>query len=73
MTPRPGLADAAIASPSGSNPICCGVFDKARSASSQIVTAVTTPIAGAATGKLRSAIAATHSGENTMPPTLAPL
>src|SRR6478609_4854525 len=68
-----GTADAAIVSPSGSNPICCGVFDKARSASSQTVTAVTTPIAGAATGKLRSAIAATHSGENTMPPTLAPL
>ena len=68
-----GAADAAIASPSGSNPICCGVFDKVRSASRQTVTAVTTPIAAAATGKLMSAIAATHSGENTTPPMLAPL
>jgi hypothetical protein len=60
-------------SPSGIKPICCGVFESVRSARTQIVITMTIPIAAAAMGKPKNPIAATHNGENTTPPTLAPL
>ena len=61
------------ASPSGSNPICCGVREKMRSASIHIVSAMTIPIAAAAVGNPSAPIAITHSGEKMTPPMLPPL
>lgn len=61
------------ASPSGRNPISRGVREKSRSARTHIVTAMTTPIVAAASGKPSTLMPATQSGEKTTPPMLAPL
>ncbi|MNV60484.1 hypothetical protein D3C71_1529480 [compost metagenome] len=63
----------AASSPSGNWPNCCGVTENTLRASSAITTTITAPTHQAAWVKPACAIKNTHSGENTMPPTLAPL
>src|SRR6516225_4492128 len=67
------VASVPRASPSGPNPIPSGVGENTRSARPHIVKRATVPIAVAAIGKPSELIAATQSGEKTMPPRLAPL
>ncbi len=61
------------ASPSGPWPSEAGVCRSTTHASQATTTTITTPAASAAPPKPSAAISATQSGENTMPPTLAPL
>src|SRR5262245_47209186 len=68
-----GIGGAPGASPSGVNPICCGLLANTRSASSHMLSAMTALIAAAAVGNPSAAMAATQSGANTTPPTLPPL
>ncbi|MNL16253.1 hypothetical protein D3C87_1372850 [compost metagenome] len=66
-------ACAASASPSGAWPSCCGVTEKTLRDSTAITATIASPTHRAACAKPAWAIRNTHSGENTMPPTLAPL
>ncbi|MNT44033.1 hypothetical protein D3C72_1805340 [compost metagenome] len=69
----PTLAGAAAASPSGCCPSCCGVTENTLCDSAAITATIASPTHSAACAKPACAIRNTHSGENTMPPTLAPL
>ena len=60
-------------SPSCTCPNDCGVWANTWSARNQTVATMTAPTTAAAMGKPQAAMAATHSGEKTTPPMLAPL
>ena len=66
-------AGASPASPSGRRPIAWGLREMTRSATSQSTTIMTQPMTVAAPAKPSQPMAATQSGENNTPPTLAPL
>src|SRR6516162_9766887 len=70
---RTNATDVSRASLSGRNPISRGVREKSRPARTHIVTAMTTPIVAAASGKPSTLMPATQSCEKTTHPMLAPL